>query len=378
MRGLIQPRLESVERSALTQVDGAQHHCSCCWEAKPSLSARAAPACGLQEWGLAGATGEQEGNDSSLRAPLSPGLVGTKLPAGRQRVLSPLQLRPSSPRDSPHPHPRAQARQRHRGRPCTAPTHSSPARLQRGSQQRGACSIPHPKHHTLLPTGQTLCTSPETHTRLWGLCLNSLQMQKAQLDVFTHMAKEQLLTAAPAWPLFTPLFLPRQPASLLFLRSSFPRFCAALPRIPGTTQQPALLQSSPSLLLSHHFFGICCSQRSRNWNGEIPALGPSPLNSLWYWYRAHRRQYQAKGGSIHACSSPQLGAFYSITAIKNCPFKSFVSKISILATASADLLVGAIAGGIVNSVRVRVDAPAHRGRACTRNSAQPTLAMGLI
>lgn len=146
----------------------------------------------------------------------------------------------------------------------TAPSSSSPARLQRGSQQCGAWRIPHPECHTLLPARQTLRTSLETLTLLWGLCLNSLQMQKAQLDVFTRRDKEQLLTAAPAWPLFTPLFLLRQPAYLLFLLSSFPRFCAALPRIPCTTQKPALLHTSPSLLLSHHFFGICCSQKSRN------------------------------------------------------------------------------------------------------------------
>ncbi|CAN8188818.1 unnamed protein product [Coccothraustes coccothraustes] len=109
MQGLIQPRLESVERSALTQVDGAQHHRSCCREAKPSPSARAAPTCGLQEWGLVGATGEQEGNNSSLRALLAPSLVGTKLLVGRQPVLSPLQLRLGSPRDLPHPHPRVPA-----------------------------------------------------------------------------------------------------------------------------------------------------------------------------------------------------------------------------------------------------------------------------
>lgn len=139
----------------------------------------------------------------------------------------------------------------HPQQPCTA-----------AAWEPAAWSLQHPSPQA--PHAASHSASPETHTRLWGLCLNSLQMQKAQLDVFTHMAKEQLLTAAPAWPLFTPLFLPRQPASLLFLRSSFPRFCAALPRIPCTTQQPALLQSSPSLLLSHHFFGICCSQRSRN------------------------------------------------------------------------------------------------------------------
>lgn len=162
-----------------------------------------------------------------------------------------------------HPHPKAPAWERRRWCPHAAPA-NSPAQLHRGSPDCVAWRVPHPKHHTLLPAGQILRTSPETHTLLWGLCLNSLQMQKAQLEVFTHRDKEQLLTAAPAWPPFTPLFLLRQPTSLLFLLSSFPRFCAALPGIPCATQQPALLHSSPSLLLSHHFFGICCSQRSRN------------------------------------------------------------------------------------------------------------------
>lgn len=146
-------------------------------------------------------------------------------------------------------------------------------------------------------------------------------------------------------------------------------FCAALPGIPCATRQPALPHSSPSLLLSHRCFGICCSHRTKNRNGELPALGPSPFYSLWYWYSASRRQYQAKGGSIHACASPQLGAFYSITAIKNCPFKSFVLKISILATASADLLVGATAGGIVNSTRVCAYVPA-RGMPCLYRARQ--------
>lgn len=112
---------------------------------------------------------------------------------------------------------------------------------------------------------------------MWGLCLNSLQMQKAQLDAFTHRDKEQLLAAAPAWPPFTALFLLRQPASLLFRSSSFPRLCAALSGIPCFTRQPALPRSSPSLLLSHHFFGTGCRHRSKNRNGKIPAWGPLPF-----------------------------------------------------------------------------------------------------
>lgn len=76
--------------------------------------------------------------------------------------------------------------------------------------------------------------SRDSHTFV-GLCLNSLQMQKAQLGVLTHSDKEQLLAAAPAWPPFTPLFLLRQPTSLLFLLSSFPCFCAAFRGIPCFT-----------------------------------------------------------------------------------------------------------------------------------------------
>lgn len=199
--------------------------------------------------------GEQEGNNSSLRVPLVPSPVATKPPAGSQPVPSPWQLRSGLPTGSVTGHV---AQPRHGTRPIA--THSCIV----GAKPRVARRVPHPRQRTLLPTGQTLRTSPETHTLLWGLCLNSLQMQKAQLGVFTHRDKEQLLTAAPAWPPFTPLFLLRQPTSLLFLLSSFPRFCAALPGIPCFTRQPALPRSSPSLLLSHRFFGICCSHGSKN------------------------------------------------------------------------------------------------------------------
>lgn len=139
-----------------------------------------------------------------------------------------------------------------------------------------AWRVPHPKHRTLLPTGQILCMPPETHTLLWGLCLNSLQMQKAQLGVFTHWDKEQLLTAAPAWPPFTPLFLLRQPTSLLFLLSSFPRFCAALPGIPCFTQQPALPRSSPSFsaIIS---LGFAAVTGTRIKMGKYQPWGPVPF-----------------------------------------------------------------------------------------------------
>ena len=130
----------------------------------------------------------------------------------------------------------------------------------------------------------------------------------------------------------------------------------ASPALPDSLPFHALLQ----VYFLRCFFGICCSHRRRNRNGKTPALGPFPLHSPWYWDSAGRRQHPAKGASTRACTSPQLGAFYSITAIKNCPFKSFVLKISILATASADLLVGATAGRIVNSRRVRAYVPAHR------------------
>lgn len=192
-----------------------------------------------------------------------------------------------------------------------------------GAKTCAAWIVPHSEHRTLLPTGRIPCTSPETFV---GLCLNSLQMQKAQLGVLTHRDKEQLLAAAPAWPPFTPLFLLRQPTSLLFLLSSFPRFCPAFPGIPCFARQPALPHSSPSLLLCHHFFGICCSHGSKNQNEEIPGLGPSPFYSLWCLYSASRRLYQAEGDSIHACTSPQLGAFYSITAIKKLPIQVLCLK----------------------------------------------------
>lgn len=339
MQGSIQSQLESMERSALTQVDGAQHHRSCCWAASPSPSSRAAPTLACKN----GGQWEPRGSKRATEGPSAPKPGGHEAACktaacpfphhGTQSLYPPQHGSSAS----------AQCCIRQQQQPCTAAPwervvlghcilQQQPCTYQqRGSQQHGAWRVPNPEQHTLLPAGQTLCMSPETHTLLWGLCLNSLQMQKDSAGcIHTGTRSSSSLLHQP-WLLFTPLFLLRQPISLLFLLSSFPRSCAALPRIPCATQQPALLHSSESLLLSHHFFGICWSQRSKNLNGEIPALGPSPLNSLWYWYRAHRRQYQAKGGSIHACNSPQLGAFYSITAIKNCPFKSFVLEISILA-----------------------------------------------
>lgn len=76
---------------------------------QPSPSAREGLTCGLQEWRAVGAMGEQKGNNSSPRIPLVPSLGGTKLPAGRQPILSSLQLRPCSPTGSvtiPIPKPR--------------------------------------------------------------------------------------------------------------------------------------------------------------------------------------------------------------------------------------------------------------------------------
>lgn len=177
----------------------------------------------------------------------------------------------------------------------------------------------------LLPTGQIPCMSPGTHTLLWGLRLNSLPMPKTQLGAFTHRDKEQLLATAPACLPFTPLVLLRQPTSLLFLLSSFPRFCAALPGISCLTQQPALPHSSPSSLLSHHFFGICCSHRSKNPMGKYQPWGPLPFTVPGAGTALSRRQNHAKGGGIHAHTSPQLGAFYSITAIKKTAHSSPLS-----------------------------------------------------
>lgn len=276
MQGSIQPRLESMERSALTQEDGAEHQGSCQPSpAQPSSCRTAASA----------SHGRVGGQQELPESPLPPACCRTAAPGssgGSPRDSAPIPPQSTAweRAQSTHTgcglwgvyHPEHQLHPQHPAGCGVWGVHHPEHQLtpQAVWEQCGvpltlavSSSVPHPECHTLLPTGQSPCTSPETLTLLWGLCLNSLQMQKAQLDVFTHRTRSapHCCTSLAAFHSTVPL---RQPTSLLFLLSSFPRFCAALPRIPCATQQPALLHSSPSLLLSHHFFWICCSQRSRN------------------------------------------------------------------------------------------------------------------
>lgn len=130
----------------------------------PVPPSRQDPGCGLQKQRGAGALGEQEGNNSSPRVPR---LVGTEPPAGNQPAPSPSQLRSRLPTGSVTGHVPPPRRGTGAG---DALARCTRARLRRGSQNLRSTT-------GCFPQGKSRARL-QTRALLWGLCLNSLQMQK--------------------------------------------------------------------------------------------------------------------------------------------------------------------------------------------------------
>lgn len=231
----------------------------------PVPPSRQDPGCGLQKQRGAGALGEQEGNNSSPRVPRP---VGPEPPAGNQPAPSPSQLWSGLPTGSVTGHVPPPRRGTGAG---DALARCTRARLRRGSQNLRSTTgcFPQGKSRARLQRLTHFCGGSA-----WTAC----KCKKAQLDVFTHRDKEQLLAAAPASPPFTPLFLLRQPTSLLFLLSPFPRFFVlpsqASPALPDSLPFHTLLQVYFSAIVA---LGFAAVTGPRIEMGNYQPWGPLPF-----------------------------------------------------------------------------------------------------
>lgn len=188
---------------------------------------------------------------------------------------------------------------------CTRPTatHSFIA----GAKTCVAWRVPHPKHHTLLPTGQILCMSPETPT-----FVGALPEQPANAKGSAGCIRTQGQGAAPRCCTSLPAFhcpIPPSPTHISFVPLFLiPTFVCCPLRHP--LRYPT---ACPSTLFSKFtsqppFLWDWLQSQEQESKRENTSLGPSPFHSPWYWYSACRRQDHTKGGTAFMCAlAPSLG-----------------------------------------------------------------------